>query len=1335
VSIDKLVIEITGDASGLTKALSSAQKNLTSFNTKITEGNRAVNGFTSSLNKSAGSIQRLAIVANELRTAFSGLSRSITSSVGAINRLGTSARTASGDLQKFSTNLTRAAASFERINGASKSTTAALNSMQRRLVALGATVSAINGNMRAFNRTIQMTTAGAGRAGVTINNYGRNLAGAGRAAGSSAGLFNRLNRANITLMEGFRRHVAQITALRTLTYQAIFWFSPLVYSIIKVNAKYETQMQLLKNLSGMQSEAAKTAYALQTRMQLVKLAQTNPFSLDQITSTFVRLKVTGLDPLNGSMQTLMDSIAAFGGSNDELERAGIALQQMVGKSAVSMEELRQQLGEHIPDAMKSMAEGMGISMAEFYNEVKKGTVESKDAINKMMVVLALNHINTAKQMMNTWNGLMARMGTAWQNFVAKIEHSNGGNTFIDTLKAKVQELITFLNTPAGVNFAITVENALGTAVRAFSNLIKVVYQFKDAIVTAAKVFALLWGSRLILGTIMSLIKSFMGLVTVVRAVVVVLRVLTGTSSAAAGAALIFGRNTASAAAATRILSAVTGSASSNLAGIATRFMVAAGAAAALAGAVWLVVSALRAQTVEQRNLALAKSAKEGGAWNDSDMSNKSGDRYKSARDLDQQAQWRKAGGHFVQSDLGTKWVPWTDQREQTYQDARQGFFLKDSNTRTIQAQNVNQTYRNSYEQDVWTPVQAQYNKEVAGVTDPQARRKIDAKYAKMMVGAGDNAIMHYQGELSRTTDPERQKALNDLITETRQKQDQFRYNIDTPNATIAGKGNGAGGGKHKKGGSDTPKRDPLEKYKNKFSDAYVQSADLQHQLDDLVNGTSTEFDAEAARAEGEKIAAQQKDAQSLKNLTDAERSHQEELKKSIKVQQSIIDINAKRTETDASIKEGLFDLEHLYPSLEDKVNSYTVSLQNEYKDQLRIAEARYKSKDATAFEIRQYIDLKRAIDGAVRAKEAELILEKAKDSKQANEDYAASMRSPQQQADVEYKRQREEIEGYLQRALDFDKNREANAAKLTEAYERLQEAEISEQQAREKGDDKAAEDAHRRVVEVTASIDGYKAEAQAAKEGVPVFQERLRQLDEEAAIRKKFGGMGKPLFDWAEKASADFNDLGTSMGNVLTGAMDDFINGLAEGKMAFKDFAKTILKQLILIIIRGLIAKAILSALGLGAAPPSSGVGSLGDLQGISDGTSATGGITTSFGVGHSGMIAGGTAPFYKSVDPAIFSFAERYHTGGVVGLRDGEVPIIAQRGEGVFTPEQMKALGQKNNASPVQVNVVNQTGVNADVERKPPKFDGEKWVETIILKKLATAGPVRDALTSATKR
>lgn len=65
----------------------------------------------------------------------------------------------------------------------------------------------------------------------------------------------------------------------------------------------------------------------------------------------------------------------------------------------------------------------------------------------------------------------------------------------------------------------------------------------------------------------------------------------------------------------------------------------------------------------------------------------------------------------------------------------------------------------------------------------------------------------------------------------------------------------------------------------------------------------------------------------------------------------------------------------------------------------------------------------------------------------------------------------------------------------------------------------------------------------------------------------------------------------------------------------------------------------------------------------------------------HSGGVVGGAPTFSRPVNPAVFANAPRFHGGGLVA---GEVPIIAQRGEGVFTREQMAALQPAGRSQPV---------------------------------------------------
>jgi hypothetical protein len=58
---------------------------------------------------------------------------------------------------------------------------------------------------------------------------------------------------------------------------------------------------------------------------------------------------------------------------------------------------------------------------------------------------------------------------------------------------------------------------------------------------------------------------------------------------------------------------------------------------------------------------------------------------------------------------------------------------------------------------------------------------------------------------------------------------------------------------------------------------------------------------------------------------------------------------------------------------------------------------------------------------------------------------------------------------------------------------------------------------------------------------------------------------------------------------------------------------------------------------------------------------------SVSAGVAHTGGIAGALGTM-RTVNPAVFMGAPRYHSGGVAGLRPNEVPAILQRGEEVLT-------------------------------------------------------------------
>lgn len=168
--------------------------------------------------------------------------------------------------------------------------------------------------------------------------------------------------------------------------------------------------------------------------------------------------------------------------------------------------------------------------------------------------------------------------------------------------------------------------------------------------------------------------------------------------------------------------------------------------------------------------------------------------------------------------------------------------------------------------------------------------------------------------------------------------------------------------------------------------------------------------------------------------------------------------------------------------------------------------------------------------------------------------------------------------------------------------------------------------------------------------------------------------------------------------NAFRSMEDALTRFVMTGKLDFRSLADSIVADLVRIQIQRAITLPLANWLGtvipgMGATTGGAFPAGSSDLMG------------TMANVAHSGGLIGTDALMTRSVHPALFTNAPRFHTGGIVR---GEVPIIAQEGEAVFTRGQMRALGgalsakQQPPAVNVQVNVVNKAnGVDARIEQQ----------------------------------
>jgi tape measure domain-containing protein len=150
-----------------------------------------------------------------------------------------------------------------------------------------------------------------------------------------------------------------------------------------------------------------------------------PFDFGEITKAFTRLKSAGIEDTERALKSMLDALSAFGGGTDELQRLSIGIQQVAGKGVLSMEELRQQIGEAVPFAMRILAEETGRSVAQLIADVSKGAVDSKEAIEALVRGFEKNFGGLSEVLGRTMSGAIAQIRTAVKTMADRIFNDLG----------------------------------------------------------------------------------------------------------------------------------------------------------------------------------------------------------------------------------------------------------------------------------------------------------------------------------------------------------------------------------------------------------------------------------------------------------------------------------------------------------------------------------------------------------------------------------------------------------------------------------------------------------------------------------------------------------------------------------------------------------------------------------------------------------------------------------------------------------------------------------------------------------------------------------------------
>lgn len=150
------------------------------------------------------------------------------------------------------------------------------------------------------------------------------------------------------------------------------------------------------------------------------------------------------------------NIAVTGGASmDKVTRALEAFAQMAGKGKVQMEELRQQLGDALPSAMKIAAEGLGVTQERLFEMVSDGEVTADRLMNAFIKVgesktYLAGASAGATTLRSKWNALKETIQTSLGSAV--LGNMDAIKKSFDDLTPMIQKVIGYMvaNTPKAV---------------------------------------------------------------------------------------------------------------------------------------------------------------------------------------------------------------------------------------------------------------------------------------------------------------------------------------------------------------------------------------------------------------------------------------------------------------------------------------------------------------------------------------------------------------------------------------------------------------------------------------------------------------------------------------------------------------------------------------------------------------------------------------------------------------------------------------------------------------------------------------------------------------------
>lgn len=169
--------------------------------------------------------------------------------------------------------------------------------------------------------------------------------------------------------------------------------------------------------------------------KLRKLAQDNGQVFGDTAASAAKLKGFGIDPLNGSLQALIDQNARLGGSQETLNGLILATGQAWAKQKLQGEEILQLAERGVP-VWDLLAKATGKNTLELQKLSKQGKL-GRDVIAALIKEIGASADGAAAKNLGTFSGLITQIKDRWEQFLQSIADAG----VLDYAKQQLSSLI------------------------------------------------------------------------------------------------------------------------------------------------------------------------------------------------------------------------------------------------------------------------------------------------------------------------------------------------------------------------------------------------------------------------------------------------------------------------------------------------------------------------------------------------------------------------------------------------------------------------------------------------------------------------------------------------------------------------------------------------------------------------------------------------------------------------------------------------------------------------------------------------------------------------------